>query len=744
MQQQTAPKPEDATGSRLSRATSNTFRAFFALATVIAAGGTYLAITDKGLVSGAQSSLMWLLVANLVLIAGVGGVLLVRVLELIRENRETNGGARLRLRILFLFSLAAAIPTVIVAGFLALAINRSVESWFGEPVYNLVRNGSAAAQASVDEEVEEVRSQAEVMADDLNLENYVQAYNEDREIFQSLMESQIALRDYSRAAIVDSNGSVTVEVSAQNAPQMPKPSAANWQKAREGGMAMTVDATQTTALMRLGAYPDAFLYVSRPIPPVVSARLTQAQKDLNSFREAEARREQLSLVLMLSYIEAALLMLLGTAWLGMTAAARIAGPIGQLAAAARAVRDGDLTVRTDMARPKARDEIDDLAEAFNQMTDRVARQTRALDRGRIDAETRSAFIEAVLSGVEAGVIRVDSDLHVTLANTYAETMLAFEVRYGEALALEDIAPEFASAAAKALETGVPVDLAVRRATESGTVHYQVRIAPEAEHTGAVITFNDTTRLVMGQRQAAWRDVARRIAHEIRNPLTPIQLSAERLRRRFSNQIETDRETFDRCTETITRQVADIGRMVEEFSGFARMPKPTFAEFGLTDMVQSAAFSQRMATPDVSITVNSAVDGLKVLGDERMLAQAMTNILKNAAEAIERNVEEGTVKSGMIAVDLHREGDEVEINIRDNGPGFPPGDRDRVLEPYVTTRKNGVGLGLAIVVRIIEDHGGRIWLSDNPQAPTGALVTIRLPVQPNISDEFIEYADEGAN
>jgi two-component system nitrogen regulation sensor histidine kinase NtrY len=415
-------------------------------------------------------------------------------------------------------------------------------------------------------------------------------------------------------------------------------------------------------------------------------------------------------------------------------------PIGALAGAARAVRDGDLSVR--LLRPQVRDEIADLADAFNEMTDRLARQTGALDRGRIDAEARSAFIEAVLSGVEAGVIRIDGDLHVTIANASAQALLGFAHRPGNETPLARVAPEFVSAARRAIETGQSVDTSFKRPSDSGTLHLQVRAAPEAEGAGAVITFHDTTRLVMGQRQAAWRDVARRIAHEIRNPLTPIQLSAERLKRRFASQITTDRETFERCTDTITRQVADIGRMVEEFSGFARMPKPTFGKFGLVDMVESVAFAQRMSTPSIAVTVTAPPHPVEVLGDERMLAQALTNIVKNAAEAVERQIEGGGLSKGSVAIDVFTDAEEVQLTIRDNGPGFPVADRERLLEPYVTTRKNGVGLGLAIVTRIIEDHCGRIWLGDNELTANGARVDIRMPMQPGPAEESMAFAGEG--
>jgi two-component system, NtrC family, nitrogen regulation sensor histidine kinase NtrY len=731
--------------SKLGRTTSNVFIALFALAAVIAAGATYLAVTDESPVQAGQPGLLWLLIANLIIIASLATVFGARVLQLIKENRETDGGARLRLRIIFLFSLAAAIPTIIIAGFLAVAINRSVASWFSRPVIEIVEGGSQAARAALNDLTEEAKLEAASIVSDIgaapppagqasldNLMNYLRERSGMRGIFRRI------------EAFNNSGASLGVLEAEEkdNPPPAMKPTASDWTAARAGEILVREDTDGAIrAFFRVPHFDNTYIQLARPIPPQVSARLIEANEALNEFRQAEARRENTSIVLILSYLETAALMLLGTAWLGMAAATRVAQPIGALAGAARAVRDGDLTVR--ILKPTNRDEIADLADAFNQMTDRLARQTQALDRGRIDAETRSAFIEAVLAGVEAGIIRVDADLRVTIANASAQTLLGFVHHSGSSTRLGDVAPEFVTAAHRSIETGQSVDTSFKRVTDTGVMHLQIRVAPEYDGAGAVITFHDTTRLVLGQRQAAWRDVARRIAHEIRNPLTPIQLSAERLRRRFSSQITTDRETFERCTETITRQVADIGRMVEEFSGFARMPKPTFGSFNLVDMVQSVAFAQRMATPAISVSVNTPDGPIKMLGDERMLAQALTNVVKNASEAVERQIEEGGVKAGAVVIDIYEDGDEVQVTVRDNGPGFPVEDRDRLLEPYVTTRKNGVGLGLAIVSRIVEDHGGRIWLGDNDLASNGARVDIRMPMQPKLSEELVAYADEGA-
>ncbi len=719
------------------------FKALFGLAVVIAAGGTFLAVTDTSPNAAAQPGLVWALVANLVLIGGVATVLGVRVYQLVRENRETNGGARLRLRIIFLFSLTAAIPTILVAGFLAVAINRSVDGWFSRPVTNIVQGGKEAARAALDDLRTEAEKEAKSIHSDIGRTttqismNDLAIYLRDRSAMRGL---------FSRVELLDDSGAPLFQVAdPTEAPASVKPTEKDWAAAKAGEINVREDADGAIrGFFKAPSFENVYVQVARSIPAQISSRFQEADASLKAFEEAQARRQALSVVLTLSYVEAAALMLLGTAWLGMTAAARIAMPIGALAGAARAVRDGDLSVR--MLRPTVRDEIADLADAFNEMTDRLARQTNALDRGRIDAETRSNFIEAVLAGVEAGVVRVDGALDVTIANTFAQNLLDFVHRPGSETPLSEIAPEFVSAARRAIETGQSVDTSCKRQTENGTLHLQVRVSPEmdveADTAGAVITFHDTTRLVLGQRQAAWRDVARRIAHEIRNPLTPIQLAAERLRRRFSSQITTDRETFERCTDTITRQVADIGRMVEEFSGFARMPKPTFGRFNLVDMVESVAFSQRMTTPQISVTVTAPPHPVETLGDERMLAQALTNIVKNAAEAVDRHIEASGAGKGAVSIDVFMDGEEVQVTVRDNGGGFPTEDRERLLEPYVTTRKNGVGLGLAIVNRIVEDHGGRIWLGDNDLAQTGARVDIRMPLQPKPIEESVAYAGEG--
>ena len=369
------------------------------------------------------------------------------------------------------------------------------------------------------------------------------------------------------------------------------------------------------------------------------------------------------------------------------------------------------------------------------MTEQLAEQRNALIRAREDEEDRRKFVETLLAEVSAGVIRMDGDMIVTLANRSAGDVLGIgEILPGQTL--EDVAPLFERYARDTLERVAPVDASLDLSINGEVRHIRLKTAPDPAG-GCVLTFDDTTRLVNAQRQLAWRDVARRIAHEIRNPLTPIMLSTERIKRRYADKIDDSDGVFDRCIETILRQVGDIGRMVEEFSSFARMPKPNVAPFNMRSLLQGTGFSQSMVSPDVEIEFETNTDDAVYRGDERLLGQAFGNLLKNAAEAIEGLPEDSDI-NGHIRVVLSASTSGVEVTIEDNGPGFPQDVRDRLLEPYVTTREKGTGLGLAIVNRIIADHGGSISLQNRLDGLRGARVRVWLPANgPAVVDEDSE-------
>tara|TARA_R110002094_G_scaffold157299_2_gene143697 strand:- start:7633 stop:8808 length:1176 start_codon:yes stop_codon:yes gene_type:complete len=374
------------------------------------------------------------------------------------------------------------------------------------------------------------------------------------------------------------------------------------------------------------------------------------------------------------------------------------------------------------------------------MTEQLAQQRNALIQAREDEEDRRKFVETLLAEVSAGVIRMDGEMTITLANRSAGDVLGVsEIEPGQTLA--DVAPLFERYARDTLERVAPVDASLDLNIHGEVRHIRLKTAPDPAG-GCVLTFDDTTRLVNAQRQLAWRDVARRIAHEIRNPLTPIMLSTERIRRRYASSIDDSDGVFDRCIETILRQVGDIGRMVEEFSSFARMPKPNVSPFDMRSLLQGAGFSQSMVSPDVEIDFETNSENVVYRGDERLLGQAFGNLLKNAAEAIEGLPEEADV-NGSIRVVLLEDEKGVEVTIEDNGPGFPEDVRDRLLEPYVTTREKGTGLGLAIVNRIIADHGGSISLQNRLDGLRGARVRVWLPAAGPVGNDD-ENSEESKN
>jgi two-component system nitrogen regulation sensor histidine kinase NtrY len=460
-----------------------------------------------------------------------------------------------------------------------------------------------------------------------------------------------------------------------------------------------------------------------PVQQGVFSHLRETDASISQYREAKASRAKIQAGFALIYAEVVLVVLLGAVSFGMSAASSIAEPIARLVQASGHVAAGDLSVRVDTS--DGIEEITGLSRAFNNMTRDLETQQTALVSAHKEAESGRQFVETVLFGVSAGVIGLDAGGRISVVNRQAATLLELpEARIG--VPLRYLVPEFQSVAERAGGGGLEIeeDVDVVRGGESRRLRLRVGHSPD----GLVLTFDDITRLIAAQRNAAWKDVARRIAHEIKNPLTPIQLSAERLRRKYRSEITSDVETFDRCTETIIRQVGDIGRMVSEFSDFARMPAPKFALADASELLRQAAFAQRVADPETQTEIETPAGEVSVLCDARMIGQALTNLFKNAGEGIAARRGAGTPQAGRIAARLIVENGWAAFEVEDNGVGLPAKDRDRLTEPYVTNREKGTGLGLAIVERIMEEHGGQLLLGDAARPP-GALVTLRLPLTP---------------
>jgi two-component system nitrogen regulation sensor histidine kinase NtrY len=694
----------------------------YGVAVVLTATAVGLASSPptSGPIGPATTVILVVLGLNLTLILFVAGMVGWGLLELV-DARASDAGARLHLRFVGLFSLAAVAPAVIVALFFGVLVNRGVDAWFSARVRTVVENSATVARSYVSEQTTYISQHVGPLANVLN------------QAAPTMVDSPVAFGQYlhekanesgfSTAYVLDRDGRILARAEGDDAPPFLAPPPSSFQRTDSGDITSQrfVQEDLFRALYRLKGFPDAYLYVVRPIDKGILAHLIESEESLISYREAAKDQARIQTIFGLSYVETALLVLVAAIWVGVAAANSIAAPVSGLVQAAGRVSAGDLDARVDVeAGPE---EIRALSVAFNMMTTDLQAQQAALRVASLDAESRRQFIETVLSGVSAGVIGLDAEGKITALNRRAGDLLALDDdAVGQPLA--QVAPEL-QPVIQEISEGRPngeVEIDVIRGGETRRLRF--RGAGHAAET-LVLTFDDITRLMAAQRNAAWKDVARRIAHEIKNPLTPIQLSAERIRRKYRKDITADLETFDRCTETIIRQVGDIGRMVDEFSAFARMPAPRFAPADLAEMLRAAVFAQRFVDADTEVVLEEPGLGVWVSCDARMVGQALTNILKNAGEAVGARRQVSPEPAGRIVASLVSDDEHLCLVIEDNGVGLPARDRDRLTEPYVTTREKGTGLGLAIVKRIMEDHDGELVLTDALNG-AGARVILKFP------------------
>ncbi len=681
---------------------------------------------STGPLGPASQHILTVLGFNLVLILALTLIVFLRFAALLNA-RERDAGARLQVRFVTLFALAALVPAVVVALFYGVLVSRGVDNWFSLRVKTVVENSAALARSYVEEQSNYIQNHMIPMGQDLN--RVAPGLEASPITFGQNLATLANYHGFSAAYLIDRDGRVLARFAAPDAPPFAMPPATSFKAADQGIISVcnTSCGDGLRAVYRLRSYPDAYLYAVRPIEKGIINNLFEAQASLVAYRDAAQNRAKIQTIVALSYFETALLVLVGAVWLCLGAADAISGPVARLVQAAGRVAGGDLTARVDAESDP--EEIAVLSRAFNSMTHDLQAQRGAIRAAQEDAERRRQFIETVLAEVSAGVIGLDAKGRISAANRQAELLLGLQERPGRGQKLSEVAPEIAAVAAQVSggtgrgEAEEEVDLVRGRETR------RLRVRASRIEDGLVLTFDDITRLVTAQRNAAWRDVARRIAHEIKNPLTPIQLSAERLRKKYRKDIPTaDLEVFDRCNDTIIRQVDAIRQMVDEFSSFARMPAPKFAEQDAAELIRAAVFAQRVASPDIDVELLEPIPEVRVLADERMLTQALTNILKNAAEAVSARLTARPAKSkerGRIRARLVSDEAGVAFEVEDNGVGLPAKDRDRLTEPYVTTREKGTGLGLAIVKRILEDHGGELELTDAREG-VGALATLRLP------------------
>jgi two-component system nitrogen regulation sensor histidine kinase NtrY len=701
----------------------------FTLATTMIVLGIFFALSND---PKRTVQALPILQINILLIAVIVLTVGRQMWRILFPGKNLQSAPLLHRRFVMIFSLAALTPAVLVGAFSTSLISRNINDVFGganriymEEAREFLESYLADERRSLIRDVGTLKRRLNSSPELLN----------NRITNSARLGVERLSLGFDEIFLMTGDGMVLMRAQSGQAPEMRIPVRSAFGAVKSGEMAFSQrdDINYLASLTELEAYKGVYLYGGRYLrsdSKVLSSisGIDNSEKALEGYIADQKRLEQ---VFGLTFMETVLIVLTAAIWLGIMLANRIIDPLGRLVEAAEQVRDGNLSVSVDVQRDWG--EMSDLGAAFNRMTRQLSSQREALIREHDISEQRRQFSEAVLSGVRAGVVGLSQEGRITLVNASATSLLGMHEQHLLGQPIETILPEFSDAFKSAREDVLSTSEGqVNFETKNGMRNFDLRVSAylgARKDTGWVMTFDDRTRLVAAQRHSAWREVARRIAHEIKNPLTPIQLSVERLQRKYAgvHQLK-DPEIFDSCTQTIIRQVGSLERMVDEFSTFARMPAPEFERVDLRDLLDDVVFEQGVAFPDVKFNFGRPGVAVHVLCDTRLIAQALTNILKNAAEAIGRRMEssdavdEGRVDLSIIPTETH-----YQIHTTDNGAGWPLPDKERLLEPYVTTRESGTGLGLAIVQRVAEDHGGYLSLVDRIDGLRGAEIIFSLPM-----------------
>ena len=651
-----------------------------------------------------------LLVANLIPAIALM-VLYSRRVARKRAEREGLGSGKLHARLVTLFSILAAVPTVLVTIFASLLFQSGMEFWFSDRARNMLENTVAIPQAAYRAEEERVATERITMSGDIA--EYLRLAAIDDPRFAEGFLRQVLNRYLSEAVIINVSDQGVVQSLALVNPydrDLQSTVTADRITALQNRRVVNVNSSDRIgALTKLDYGPNTYLYAARVFDPDFEKQINRGNQVLQDYRSLLERSRNNQLRFNAALLLVAIVIVALAIVAALKLADRLVRPVGQLVTAAGRIEEGDFSTRVPVA--NTLDEIQTLASAFNRMSGRLEEQTGALVAANTQLETRRAFTEAVLSSVTAGVVALDANKHILLINRSAENLLQREQETLEGVPLADVSPELDE-----FMQGEQREADVLLTSGSGQRTLAVKRV--RYHQGAVITFDDITDQLSDQRRAAWSDIARRIAHEIKNPLTPIQLAAERLQRRFGKEIASDAETFERLTGTIVRQVGDLRRMVDEFSNFARMPKPIFRSENVHEVARQSLFLHEVAHPGIGFTLSPPQGEFRMVCDRRQLGQALSNVVKNAVEAIEARKSRGehNLAGDKVELKIREDDGHLIIDVLDTGVGLPE-ERERLTEPYMTTRVRGTGLGLAIVKKIVEEHLGEIAFLDRPGGGT---------------------------
>lgn len=699
-------------------------------ATVISATGA-----GFGLMEVDPAVVVWLLLIDSVLLLTLSAIVVRRFFTVGHEWIRGRAGSKLHTRMVMIFSTVAVTPAVLVAIFATFFLHFGMQSWLTGRVHNIVYQSDAVARSYFQEQQTAVSRETIALANTLNRLPPILLRSPGE--MERFMNVQSLERGLDEAAIIHGEDlrvlAAAFSLTGSGYEKLPREML---DKARVGDVHLMADADEDKirSIMLLRQDPELFLIVGRFVNRQMLAHIATVAKNFDQYRSMESNRSDLEISFVMIFIIATLLLLLAAAALGLVFSNRLMRPISSLIDAAEKVGKGDLSAVAHSGGVDSGEELAQLINSFNLMTERLGVQRSELLDANEELDQRRHFIEAVLAGVSAGVIGLDEEGNISVANRSASRLLEKELNDFLGQPLETVLPNFAPVLQAGLKRSGrrdPVEIIIDGQGGQRTLMASITAEDKGNRViGYVISFDDVSDLLSAQRKAAWADVARRIAHEIKNPLTPIQLAAERLNRKYLKVIDQDRETFEICTQTIIRHVGDIGRMVEEFRDFARMPQPVMADTNLSELCRQSIFLEQNRNQNLSFETILPDSDIRLLCDPRQIGRALTNLLKNAAEAVVAAIQ-GTEETGLVRLSAMSHDDHVSIIVEDNGKGFPKEDLHRLTEPYVTTREKGTGLGLAIVKKIIEDHHGELVLgeSDLGGARVEAVLFLQHGAQP---------------
>ena len=691
---------------------------------------TFLVISGSTPIAPVHRVVVSLFVINAMIILALLSLVLWQGYVLFRARRRGAAAAGLHVRIILLFGLVAALPAMLVAVIATITLEKGLEPWFSDRMREVIFKSVEVADTYTTSQCTNLAREIRLLAGDISGAREI--FEAQRAIFENFLTVRGRALGLPIVFLVKPPYEIVSRAQLTVLPDPPPLVPETFDDARATDDPICTASSETrifSALIRLPEYPDTFLLVARQVDALAVEFPAQARNAAAEYLSIDARRQGVQIAFGSMYVLISLTVLLSAVWFGLSFADRLVAPIRRLIHATDQVATGNFYVQVPVKRTEG--DLAHLGETFNKMTSELRRQRDGLVAASDVIDRRRRFTETVLAGVSAGVIGLDNKDNVTLLNRSAEALLGTD-RRGIGTSLTLLAPELSDTIGEARQMRqrmLSSQIVLMRQGRERTLNVRVSREGDGPELGLVVTLDDITDLVAAQRTSAWADVARRIAHEIKNPLTPIQLSAERIRRKFGKTIVEDRDILDQCTDTIIRQVEDIRRMVDEFASFARMPKPLPVSDDIAAMIREVVFMMRVGNPDLVIEASGIEQPAMSVFDRRLVAQALGNVVKNATEAIQamKNPEQGrTNVEGRVDVALSQSDGLWRIDVTDTGKGFPADNRQRLLEPYMTTRDGGTGLGLAIVSKIFEDHGGDIELRDRDDGLKGATVRLWLP------------------